>query len=128
MRLTSLPLIAVLALLVWGCYSGPVDISDDTTPAEMVQRAQEASDKNRYKLSMQYYELILERFPGDIDMVCTAEYEIAFIYYKQQKYEIAREKFNALLERYNTPDEVLLPPQYKRLASIVLDRMAEKGK
>jgi outer membrane protein assembly factor BamD (BamD/ComL family) len=128
MRLPNLLLIVVLAALVSGCYSGPVDIKDDTTAAEMVQRAQEASDRNRYKLAMQYYELILERFPDDIDMVCTAEYEIAFIHYKQRRYEIAREGFNALLERYNTPDEVLLPLQYKRLATIVLERMAEKGK
>ncbi|MDR2740892.1 MAG: hypothetical protein LBB98_01900 [Treponema sp.] len=128
MRLTRLSFIALLAILFSGCYSGPKDIKDDTTAAELVQRAQEASDKNRYKLAMQYYELILERFPDDIDMVCTAEYEIAFIHYKQRKYEIAREGFNALLERYNTPDEVLFPPQYKRLAAIVLERMAEKGK
>jgi outer membrane protein assembly factor BamD (BamD/ComL family) len=126
MRLTHLPLRAVLAVVLLGCSSGPVNITDDTTPAEIVQRAQEASDKNRYKLAMQYYELILERFPDDTEMVCTAEYEIAFIHYKQRKYDLAREGFNALLERYNTPDEVLLPPQYKRLATIVLERIDEK--
>ncbi|MDR0387755.1 MAG: hypothetical protein LBH57_06925 [Treponema sp.] len=128
MRLLNLPLIAVLAVLVSGCYSGPVNINDDTTAAELVQRAQEASDRNRNKLALEYYREILARFPDDIDMVCTAEYEIAFIHYKQRKYDIAREEFNALLERYNTQDEVLLPPQYKRLATIVLERMAEKSK
>jgi outer membrane protein assembly factor BamD (BamD/ComL family) len=127
MRLTRLSLIAALAVLLSGCYSGPEDVTDDTTAAELVQRAQEASDRNRYKPAMQFYELILERFPDDMEMVCTAEYEIAFIHYKQRRYEIAREGFNALLERYNTPDEALLPPQYKRLAAIVLERMAEKG-
>jgi outer membrane protein assembly factor BamD (BamD/ComL family) len=128
MRLTHLPLIAVLAIGLSGCYSGPVDVKDDATPPEIVQRAQEASDKNRYKLAMQYYELLLERFPNDTEVVCTAEYEIAFIHYKQGKFDLAEEEFNALLERYNTPDEVLLPPQYKRLAAIVLERMAEKNK
>jgi outer membrane protein assembly factor BamD (BamD/ComL family) len=128
MRLTHLPLIAVPVLLLLGCSSGPEDVKADTTPAEIVQRAQEASDKNRYKQAKEYYELILERFPDDIDMVCTAEYEIAFIHYKQRKYDLAREGLNALLERYNTPDEVLLPPQYKRLATIVLERIAEKEK
>lgn len=110
------------------CHSGPVAVKADTSPAEIVQRAQEASDKNRYNQALEYYEIILERFPDDIDMVCTAEYEIAFIHYKQRKYDLAREEFNALLERYDSPDEVLLPPQYKRLAAIVLERMAEKDK
>jgi outer membrane protein assembly factor BamD (BamD/ComL family) len=121
-------MILVLAVAFSGCVSGPEDIKDDTTAAEIVQRAQEASDRNRYKLAMEYYEMILERFSGDIDMVCTAEYEIAFIHYKQRKYDIAREEFNVLLERYNTPDEALLPPQYKRLAAIVLEQIAEKAK
>ncbi|MDR2070265.1 MAG: tetratricopeptide repeat protein [Treponema sp.] len=128
MRLTYLPLIVVLGMLLSACHSGPVAVKADTSPAEIVQRAQEASDKNRYNQALEYYEIILERFPDDIDMVCTAEYEIAFIHYKQRKYDLAREEFNALLERYDSPDEVLLPPQYKRLAAIVLERMAEKDK
>jgi outer membrane protein assembly factor BamD (BamD/ComL family) len=128
MRLTYIPFIVILAVLLWGCASGPVEVADTMTPAEIVQRAQEASDKNWYKRAMRYYELILERFPDDSEMVCTAEYEIAFIHYKQRKYKRAREGFNALLERYDTPDEALLPPQYKRLAVIVLERMNEKGK
>jgi outer membrane protein assembly factor BamD (BamD/ComL family) len=128
MRLTNLALIVLFIVVFAGCVSGPVNVTDETTPAELVQRAQEASDRNRNKLALQYYNLILERFPDDINMVCAAEYEIAFIHYKQRKYEIAREEFNALLERYNTPDEVLFPPQFKRLATIVLEQMNEKSK
>jgi len=95
---------------------------------ELVQRAQEASDRNKYKISLQYYETIIERFPYDIDSVCAAEYEIAFIHYKQKKYDIARAEFNILLERYNTPDEELLPPQFKILSLKILDRITELEK
>jgi outer membrane protein assembly factor BamD (BamD/ComL family) len=126
MRLRNLAFIVPFIVVFAGCVSAPVNVTDETTPAELVQRAQEASDRNRNKLALQYYNLILERFPDDINMVCAAEYEIAFIHYKQRDYDTAREEFNALLERYNTPDEVLLPPQFKRLAVIVLERMAEK--
>jgi outer membrane protein assembly factor BamD (BamD/ComL family) len=117
----------LLSALAVGCVSGPENVPDDITPAELVQRAQEASERNRYNLAMQYYQLILDRFPANIDMICEAEYEIAYIHYRQKKYENAREEFTALLTRYDTPDEELLPPQYKRLASIVLERMDQKG-
>jgi tetratricopeptide (TPR) repeat protein len=107
---------------------GPANISDDLSPAELIQRAQEASDKNRYKVALQYYQALLDRNATNIDLVCTAEYEIAFIHYKQKKYDIAKEEFDALLLRYNIPDEELLPQEYKTLSHIVLDRIAEKEK
>jgi outer membrane protein assembly factor BamD (BamD/ComL family) len=118
----------ISVLLISGCTSVAAAITDDTSPAELIQRAQEASDKNRYNLALQYYQAILERNASNIDLVCTAEYEIAFIHYKQKKYTQAKEEFRALLERYNTPDEELLPQQFKRLSHIVLEQMIEKEK
>lgn len=112
--------------MISACLSGPQEISRDLSPAELIQRAQEASDKNRYTLALRYYEAILERYTTNIDLICTAEYEIAFIHYKQKKYETAKAEFRALLERYNTPDEELLPQQFKRLSHIVLERITEK--
>jgi outer membrane protein assembly factor BamD (BamD/ComL family) len=115
--------IVFLTVFIIGCVSSPVDIPGDLSSAELIQRAQEASDRNRYKNALQYYEAVLERFATNSDLVCAAEYEIAFIHYKQNKYDLARDEFNALLARYDTPDEELLPPQFKRLAVIVLERM-----
>jgi len=96
------------------------------SPAELIQRAQEASDRNRYNVALQYYQALLERNSTNIDLVCTAEYEIAFIYYKQKKYGQAKEGFNSLLERYDAPDGDMLPPQFRRLSTIVLERIREK--
>jgi outer membrane protein assembly factor BamD (BamD/ComL family) len=121
-------LAAGLVFLVSACLSGPQEIPADLSPAELIQRAQEASDKNRYPLALRYYETLLERYAFNIDLVCAAEYEIAFIHYKQKKYDAAREKFNSLLVRYDSPDEELLPRQFKKLALKVLDRITEKEK
>ena len=115
-------------ILAVSCASKPITIPEDLTAAELVQRAQEASDRNRYSVSLQYYETILQRFYYDMEYVCAAEYEIAFIHYKQRKYDISKQGFNALLERYNTPDEELLPPQYKILARKILATIAEREK
>jgi outer membrane protein assembly factor BamD (BamD/ComL family) len=116
-KLTALLLCFVVAA---SCASGPANVSDTITPAELVQRAQESSDRNRYKQSLGYYGLILERFPDEIDYVCAAEYEIAFIHYKQKKYEAAESEMRKLLARYDGPDAELLPPQYRILANIVI--------
>ena len=113
------------ALLAFSCASGPTVIPENLTPAELIQRAQEASDRNRYEVSLLYYEIIIERFPFDIDNIIAAEYEIAFIHYKQKQYETAKAEFNDLLERYNTPDEALLPPQFKILSLKIMEKIEE---
>jgi outer membrane protein assembly factor BamD (BamD/ComL family) len=127
MNKVPLTVLALAALMsFYACAGGPMNISEDLSPSELIQRAQEASDRNRYKVALQYYEALLDRNRYNIDLVCTAEYEIAFIYYKQKKYAMAKEGFNDLLERYNTPDESNLPPQFKLLALKVLERIEDK--
>ena len=116
---------AVFALFLAASCASTIVISEDLTAMELIQRGQEASDRGRYSTSLQYYNAVIERFPFDIDNICAAEYEIAFIHYKQKKYDIAKVEFSDLLERYNTPDEELLPPQFKILSQKLLDRITE---
>jgi len=125
MRLFNTAFFLAAALLVFSCATGPTVIPENLTPAELIQRAQEASDRNRYTVSLQYYETIIERFPFDIDNIIAAEYEIAFIHYKQKQYETAKAEFNDLLERYNTPDEALLPPSFKILSLKIMEKIEE---
>jgi hypothetical protein len=121
--------------LVWGillicglsaCATASPQVSEDLSAEELVQRAQEASDRNRYATALRYYEALRGRNQSSIDWICTAEYEIAFIHYKQKKYGEAREELNALLLRYESPDAELLPQQFKRLSGIVLENIGEK--
>jgi outer membrane protein assembly factor BamD (BamD/ComL family) len=108
---------------ILSCATGPVVIEENLTSMELVQRAQDAMDKYQYDRALQYYNAILQRFPDDMNMVCMAEYEIAFIKYKQKKYDEAKVEFQALLARYEGPDAELLPPQYKILAEKVLSKI-----
>lgn len=120
--------ILFISVLVTACGSSRVTIPDNLSPEELIQKGQEASDKNKYNQSIQYYEAIIKQYPFHLDEICAAEYEIAFIHYKQKKYDMAVTEFNTLLSRYDTPDEQLLPPQFKRLATLVLAKIAEKKK
>jgi len=118
---------SILAILFSSCASTMV-ISEDLSPAELIQRAQEAMDRNNYNTASRYYQALYERNRSNIDLMITAEYHIAFIHYKQKKYELARTEFNAVLEYYNTPDEELLPQHFKKLSQIVLQSIEEKEK
>ena len=113
-----------VTLIFSACAS--LNISDDMSPAELIQRAQEASDRNSYNTALQYYYALRDRNSNNIDLVITAKYQIAFIHYKQKKYQQAREGLNEVLGYYNTPDEELLPQQFKRLSQIVLKSIEEK--
>ena len=118
---------AVIVFLFSACASSIV-ISENLSPAELIQRAQEASERNHYNVAKQYYEALYQRNQTNLDLVITAEFEIAFINYKQKKYQLAREGLAGVLEHYNTPDEELLPEHFKKLAQIVLKTIDEKDK
>jgi outer membrane protein assembly factor BamD (BamD/ComL family) len=116
-------LVVFLGIVLTACSTLPGSIPEGLSPGELVQRAQEESDKNRYEAASLYYNAILERFPDDKSSVCGAQYEIAFIHYKQKKYVIAVEEFNALLDRYDDADGDLLPQKYFILSTIVLENI-----
>jgi len=112
-------------LIFTGCRT-TANLNDDLSPAELIQRGQEAMDRNRYTAALQYYEALYERNRSNIDLVITAEYSIAFIHYKQGRNEQAREGLNAVLEYYNGPDQELLPQHFRILSNIVIKRIDEK--
>ena len=119
--------ILITAIPLSSCAS-TIHISEDLSPAEIIQRGQEALDRNRYGVAIQYYQALYDRNQSNIDLVITAEYHIANIHYKQGKHDLAKTELNAILEYYNTPDEELLPQHFKRLTLIVLQKIEEKEK
>ena len=122
-------LLPLMVLLLFGsCATATVVVPENLSPAEIIQRAQEALDRNRYNTAIQYYQTLIERNPYNLNLVCEAEYAIAFIKYKQKKYEEAKEKFNKLLERYDDPFAESLPPHFRVLARKVLEQIGVKEK
>ncbi|MCL2601869.1 MAG: hypothetical protein FWD91_03555 [Treponema sp.] len=116
----------VFFVLVMGvsCASNQV-IPEGLTQMEMIQRGQEAAFRNKFPLALSYYSTLIERFPNDMYHITAAEYEIAFIHYKRRDFGTARTRFEALLARYEGRDAALLPPQFKVLSEIVLQRITE---
>ncbi len=111
---------AVSAAAVLSCASLPVSVPEGASPAELVQMAQNAAERGKNEAAVQYYQAVLDRFPEDLPSVCAAEYEIAFIRYKEKDYGQAKPLFIRLLARYDSPDAALLPAQYKVLGEKIL--------
>jgi len=128
--LVKKPLIlaAFAIILLFSACASSMNISEDLSPAEIIQRAQEASDRNRYETALQYYQALNERNRSNIDLVITAKYEIAYIHYKQKKYQQAMTELTDVLEYYNIPDEELLPQHFKKLSKIVIERIEKREK
>ena len=124
-RLFELFVIAAAVSLLAACSSVPDEIEEGLSPMEYFQRAQEASDAGRYALSMAYYEKFQEQYPEERDRNVWAEYEIALLYHKMDKNKVALERFEALLERYESgePD---LPEGPRILAEKVKSRIEEQ--
>jgi outer membrane protein assembly factor BamD (BamD/ComL family) len=119
---------ALAASLFVACAGAPKVIPEDLGARELVQRAQECSDAYNYKGAVAYYQALDQRFSTDPLYSSTAEYEIAFIAYKEGHYSAARKGFEALLAKYAGPDGASYPPRFEILAKKVLDTIAQKTK
>ncbi|MDR1143711.1 MAG: hypothetical protein LBK77_05755 [Spirochaetaceae bacterium] len=117
---------AALLALAAACAT-VVEIPGDMPPNKLIQKAQEATDINKYKVALQYYGALLERHGDSAEYLATGEYEIAFIHYKQRKYALAQDEFESLLARYSVPGGDPLPPRFKLLTEKVLARLTELG-
>jgi len=117
---------AIVASLFVACAGVPKSIPDSLSARELVQLAQEATDAYHYDAAVAYYKALGERFSDDPVYKTTADYEIAFIAYKQRRYAEAKEGFERLLARYSGPDGANLPPRYAILSKKVLEEIDNK--
>ena len=96
-------------LIMASCASTPGVIDEILNPAELFQLAQEASNNKDYDKALQYYNVFVKNYPEDIQRLVEAEYEIAFIAYKQGELVKAKELFTDLLDRYSGEGASVLP-------------------
>lgn len=126
MRRKGPPVIALLAAVALAsCASQPPVIPDGLTAAEIFQRAQDAVGKGNYHLAITYYTLVPKNFPDDKDHGTWASYEIAFLYHKIGKNDIALTLLQQLLDQYATAGDTL-PPAPRILAQDLKLRLEPK--
>jgi len=115
----------IFALLLSSCATPDPVIEEGMNRELYFQRAQEAYDKELYQHALFYYESFLEDFPDDQTNGIMAEYEIAFLYYKQDNYSEATKGFEKILEKYKTNPMAPYPAWPKQLSEKLLTKMAD---
>ncbi|MFP4363226.1 MAG: hypothetical protein ACLFR1_05105 [Spirochaetia bacterium] len=118
-------LTTILLITLFSCHTTPEEIPEDLPPAKYFQQANEAYDVNDLESALVYYRTFLERFPDRTYMRIEAEYEIAFIRYRQGYLEEAKQRFIDLLDKYDEPSEGQQLPEWPRVLSLQLLEVIE---
>lgn len=122
-KTTFLSLLSVSAfVLLVSCATQSRTLPEGLTAGEIFQRAQDAADRGDYALGITFYTACQERYPDDKDHKVWAAYEIAFLYHKMGKNDMAATLIDALLTEYaNQGDSV--PPAPLLLSQKLKERL-----
>lgn len=116
--------IFLLGCLMMSCVSQPV-VPPDLTSQKIIQIAQEETLRENWNNALYYYEILKERFP-DNNTQLIADYEIAFIHYKQKKYQESQQLFQSLLDTYYDESSSIYPLWPKILSEKLLATVEER--
>ncbi|MEL3908126.1 MAG: hypothetical protein P1P64_03830 [Treponemataceae bacterium] len=121
----------ILILLICFCVSCAHVPKSEEVPLdlgyeEIIVLAQRESDANNHRGAKAYYQIMIERFGTDANVLNIGEFEIAHILIKQKKYEQARVLLNQVLARFEGAGSAMLKPEYKKLAEIDLKKIEER--
>ena len=108
--------VALFSALSCSTVPDPETVPQDLTVPELNRMAQEAIDNNNDKAAEVYYTLIIERFGSDPSTLTAAEFEIAHIRVKNEKYADAAQRLQIIISRYEATGGAGLPPEYLVLA------------
>ena len=121
--------ITAAAVILPSCTSiepVPVVLPEDITASEIIQLAQSAYDHGRVGQAISYYNELIERFgSADEGMAITGKYEIAHIYIKLKKYDLAKPLLQEVIDSYTMAPPGSLPAAYLKLAKKDMQKIPE---
>ncbi len=121
--------VIMFMFILAGCAGVPKEIPEGLQPEEYFKNAQSAVvDWGNYKAALFYYEEFLKRYPDMKGKAIEAEYEIAFIHYKQENYNESEKRFRALLDKYKTDESLYYPEWIRILSEKMLLKIEEANK
>lgn len=118
-------LTAAITLTITGCQTIK-DIPEDLTAPQILQRAQSYYDAADYKNAEACYKATIDRYGSDTNTYIEAKYELAHFYLKTKNYEKARSALEEIIEIYDYAAAGDLPPAYKKLAQLDMEKLPNR--
>ncbi|MBQ4378710.1 MAG: tetratricopeptide repeat protein [Treponema sp.] len=130
MKIKSLFIAAIASIIsvFISCSSVPVEIPEDMTAQELIQKGQSEFENGHYKASLRYYNAVTERFADTPAVYAEATYEIGHLFMKQKKYDEAEKVLQELVDLYAAAQPGTMPGAYQKLAQLELDKIKNKDK
>ena len=118
---------AALSAAVFSCKSTKV-IPPDATYAQLIQMGQDAFSAARYRAAERYYTAVIYRYGMDTRAYIEARYELGHLYLRRKRYTQAYRSFSEILGIFENAEYGSVPPAYKKLAQMGMDKIPEKYK
>lgn len=124
-------IMVVLCAVVFNSCASNVEISPTATVEELTRTAQEYYDKGLTKKAETCYNAAISRAVSDPLQLLFVEYELAHMYIKEKKFDIAKPILERLMSYYTDSNDsaMVFPPEYKKLIEMDLAKIpAEPAK
>ncbi|MGP1459031.1 MAG: hypothetical protein ACTTKL_06955 [Treponema sp.] len=118
---------AAFSAAAFSCKSTKV-IPADATYAQLIQMGQDAFSGARYRAAERYYTAVIYRYGMDTRAYIEARYELGHLYLRRRRYAQAYRSFNEILGIFENAEYGSVPPAYKKLAQMGMDKIPEKYK
>ena len=100
--------------------------SEDLSAPQLLQHGQEALDNSDSKLAERYFLKTIEKYGDDTNTYIEAKYELGHLYITTRDYKKAYIALDEILELYDYAMAGELPPAYKKLANIEMNKIPAK--
>lgn len=99
------------------------NIPEDLTQAQLLQLGQTAYGNGNFSAAESYFLAEINRYGSDINAYIEGKYELAHLYLKKKDYKKAYPIYTELLELYDYAQAGDLPPAFKRLSQIDMEKI-----
>ncbi len=116
--------ISFFTIIAAGCATN-APIPEDLTDKQLIQNGQDNFENGKYKMSLRYYNAVLERYPDNIDSCIEAKYEIGHLFMKQGKHKKAKPIFQEIIDLYARSAPGTYPASYEKLSKIEMEKIKD---